>query len=466
MCLLGLSYRFGKNENFPADVSKSIEECVLNFPFTQDTLDEYDESEQIKFHTCKILAGQKFARRIFPLSKLKGKQLFEQGVKDSIAWLLEKGRYGLKAWDSDEHLAQIIVALTHLIDLAEDESVFNLAAVLLDKILVGIAINAHQGVLASACGQGTSLGVNSALTKATAGISRIFWGHGIFNHHTSGYVSVACMTNYELPSIIGDIATSKEELLGWEKHAETSKVTYRTVEFMLSSAVGYKTGERGSREHIWQATLGPEAIVYVNHPGNSAWDDAITPNYWLGNVVLPHLAQHKDALIAMYNLPPDDWMGFTHAYFPTFSFDEYVLKKNWAFARKGESYLAITASGKVNFFESGAGAYRELRCTGQKPIWVCQLGSAALDGNFTTFVQKVSELNLVFHGLAVEYNTLRGDKLQLTWDGKLSINDKEQANEDQFHYNYPFLKAEYPCHKMEIEYNGYILRLDFHPNGD
>jgi hypothetical protein len=72
------------------------------------------------------------------------------------------------------------------------------------------------------------------------------------------------------------------------------------------------------------------------------------------------MAQWKDVLIAVHKLPDDDWMGFTHAYFPTYAFEETIFKDGWAFARKGDGYLAITAPADRAI--NATDGYRELRC--------------------------------------------------------------------------------------------------------
>ena len=71
-------------------------------------------------------------------------------------------------------------------------------------------------------------------------------------------------------------------------------------------------------------------------------DGSHRPNFWHGNYVLPRVAQWKDVLVAIHKLPEDDWMGFTHAYFPVYAFDEYALRERrerpqWAFAQKGRA---------------------------------------------------------------------------------------------------------------------------------
>ena len=57
----------------------------------------------------------------------------------------------------------------------------------------------------------------------------------------------------------------------------------------------------------------------------------------------------------------DDWLGFTHAYFPARVFDEHAFQGGWAFARTGDGYLALTAARGFEFITTGPTAYRELR---------------------------------------------------------------------------------------------------------
>ncbi len=56
---------------------------------------------------------------------------------------------------------------------------------------------------------------------------------------------------------------------------------------MLASAQDYRAGQRGRREHIWQATMGCDAIVFVNHPTSFSDGDARLAGWWCGNGVLP-----------------------------------------------------------------------------------------------------------------------------------------------------------------------------------
>jgi hypothetical protein len=268
------------------------------------------------------------------------------------------------------------------------------------------------------------------------------------------------MEKYEFPSIISDIAVSlPEEIWSRERHAVSpsrvvNKITYKSQHGMLCSAQDYYPGQRGQQEHIWQATLGSTATVFVTHPACTSESDARQPNYWAGNAVLPRLAQWKDALIAVYELPGDDWMGFT-------AFDEYSLQQAWAFARKGDGYLALTASRGFSLIKSGHYALRELRSYGHSNIWLCHLGRAGSDGDFSSFKKKILSLDLEYADDSVRFPTLRGDVLSFGWRGPFLRNHEEQPLSGFEHYEHPYVASVYPSRQLEIQYGDSLLRLEF-----
>jgi len=166
-------------------------------------------------------------------------------------------------------------------------------------------------------------------------------------------------------------------------------------------------------------------------------------------------------LIAVYHLPDDDWMGFTHAYFPTYAFDEYVLSGDWAFARKGESFLALTDAQGFSLIRHGHYALRELRSYGQNNIWLCHLGRATTDGEFSTFQEKVLALPVLFDDLSVRCTTLRGEGFSFGWQDPFLRDGQEQPLSGFEHYENPYTIAGFPCRQMDIRQGEDILRLDF-----
>jgi hypothetical protein len=412
----------------------------------------WSENHQILFHTCEILAGQSYPDRTFTNNGQSGRWHRAKAERLALAWLKKRAIYGFQEWDSNCYFEHDLLALSHLLDLADTAEVWELAALIMDKIFLTMALNSYQGVFGSTHGRSYTPFIKSGYLETTSGISRLMWGLGIFNHHILGTVSLACTQNYELPEVIAAIATDQTETM-WskERHAgdydpqvdrrtgrwEVNKVTYKTPDTMLCSAQDYHPGEPGYQQHIWQATMGPDAVVFVTHPPCLSEAGSHRPGFWHGNVILPRVAQWQDVLVAIHNLPEDDWLGFSHAYFPTYAFDEHLIHDGWALARSGAGYLALTASQGFELTTRGQNAYRELRSYGQHNIWLCQMGRAALDGSFSDFCDKVGNTHLAVSKLALTYTTIRNDKVAFGWEGPFLINDQEQPLSGFKHYDGP-----------------------------
>jgi len=479
--LLGMIYRYIDDPSFPRELQQPLEQCVLNFKYWMDepgsdAMCYWSENHQILFHTCEILAGQLYPDHTFTNVGQTGQWHREKGERMALSWLRKRASGGFREWDSNCYFEEDILALAHLADLAEDDQVHEFAAIVLDKLLFTIALNSYQGVFGSTHGRTYTPLIKGARLESTSGVSRLMWGMGIFNQHILATVSLACAQGYELPPLIHDIAADQpNELWSRERHVgeleewcdcatgawEVNKVTYKTPDFMLSSAQDYHPGEPGYQQHIWQATMGPDAVVFVTHPPCVSEEGSHRPNFWHGNVILPRVAQWKDVLIAIHKLPDDDWLGFTHAYFPIYAFDEHAIRNGWAFARKGAGYLAITAAHGLMLTAQGDNAYRELRSWGQQNIWLCHMGRAARDGSFDEFQQAVLGLEVGFEGLSAHCTTLRGERLVFGWQGPLLVNRRNEPISGFKHYENLYCVADLPASLMEIRFGDQLMRLNF-----
>ncbi|MBN1581630.1 MAG: hypothetical protein JXA89_13075 [Anaerolineae bacterium] len=484
--LLGAMYRYMQDEAFPQALKQPLEACVLGFKYWHDepgvdAMCYTTENHSILFHTCEILAGQLYPDKTFSNAGQTGQWHREKGENLALEWLRTRGRTGFREWDSNCYFEEDLLALTHLLDLAQNVEVRELAAVLIDKLFFILAINSFKGVFGSTHGRTYAPLIQGGQLEATSGITRLMWGMGVWNHHIRGLVSLAC-SSYELPFIFADMATelpdelwSRERCTGtpeeWQASGslgpEVNKVTYRTPDGMLCSAQDYHPGEKGYQQHIWQATMGPDAVVFVTHPPCTSEEGAHRPNFWHGNYILPRVAQWKDVLVAVHNVPePDEAhraseMGFTHAYFPAYAFDEYAIEGGWAFAKKGDGYLALTATQGIDLIRKGPTAYRELRSYGRQNSWLCHMGRAALDGDFEAFREKVLAMEVDLQPLAATCTSLRGERLSFGWQGPLTVNGEEQAISGFKHIENPYCTAEVGATEIEIRYEEYIFKLDF-----
>ncbi len=479
--LLGTMLRNLDNASFPEELGWRLADCVLNFRYWMDEPGEdamcfWSENHQILFHACEVLAGQLYPDRIFANANEMGVWHREKGERMALAWLHDRAAGGFREWDSNCYFEEDVLALSHLADLAESVEVAEMAAVVLDKLLFSMAVNSYRGVFGSTHGRTYAQYIRGARLEPTSGISRLLWGLGVFNDRILGTVGLACARSYVLPEIIRAIALDQPEAM-WnrERHAgelqpwsdraegawEVNKATYKTPDYMLCSAQDFFPGLPGYQQHIWQATFGPDAVVFVTHPSCASDENSHRPNFWHGNAILPRIAQWKDLLVAVHNLPADDWMGFTHAYFPSVTFDETLLREGWAFARKGNGYLALTARRGLQQITRGDTAYRELRSTGRQNVWLCQMGRNAIDGSFGDFVDHVLACDLTFDDLSVKYQSLRDEGIEFGWEGPLRVNGTEQAISGFKHYDNPYCIADLPATQMEIAYDDNLMRLVF-----
>jgi hypothetical protein len=270
---------------------------------------------------------------------------------------------------------------------------------------------------------------------------------------------------------------------------EVNIYTYKTPDYMLSTAQDYRKGYGGDQQHIWQATLGPDAVCFTTHPAKI---EGVTPNYWAGNGMLPRAAQYKNVAIVIYNIEkiPALYVPirhfFTHAWLPKDKFDEVLEKNSWIFARKGDGYLALRSQ-KPYFWKvesspqkreerrdenknsalsaslrlSPEDVNREIIADGAQNIWICQLGRKADDGEFTEFVDKVAAAEVAFSGLNVHYRSPGLGAVKFGWNQPLSVENVEIPLHGYRRYDNPYSQTEFNADQVEIAAGEHRLTLDW-----
>lgn len=200
-------------------------------------------------------------------------------------------------------------------------------------------------------------------------------------------------------------------------------LTFQTPHYQLSCAQDFRPGGLGYQQHVWQATLSTDAVVFTNQPGGYSQSSAHSerPNFWAGNKWLPRAAQHKNVLICLHRAPENAPLPFSHAYFPRKAFDEMRENGNWVFARLGESYLALYSQKKPSWHGGD-----ELRAEAHENVWLCELGDEVTFGNFDDFCYAVSTIKLAHdEALQIDYISPTLGRVVFGWSGPLLVNDKE-----------------------------------------
>jgi hypothetical protein len=253
--------------------------------------------------------------------------------------------------------------------------------------------------------------------------------------------------------------------------------TYKTPDYMLSTAQDHRKGFGGDQHHIWQATLAPNAVCFTTHPGRIG---EASPNYWEGSGVLPRSVQIKNLNITVYNITtffPGIYVPiknfYTHAWIPKDKFDEVVEKNGWIFVRKDKGYLAIHSQQPYIWNEEGLEVEghnipknpedfnREVIALGKQNIWLCQMGREAEDGSFEQFVEVVSSAGLTFSGQNVEYQAPGIGLVRFGWEGPLTVDGENVNVEDYPRYDNPYVQAEFDPNEIHVKANGKELYLNW-----
>ncbi len=258
---------------------------------------------------------------------------------------------------------------------------------------------------------------------------------------------------------------------------EVNIYTYKTPDYMLSTAQDYRKGYGGDQQHIWQATLGADAVCFTTHPAKI---EGVTPNYWAGSGLLPRAAQYKNVAVIIYNIEkiPALYVPikhfFTHAWFPRDKFDEVLETKGWIFARKGKGYIALRSQNKyfgnmeseipylpMPIRQHEEDKLREVIVPGKKNIWICQMGCEADDGRFFDFVEKLSTAEIAFSGMNVEFQSPGNGSVRFGWSGGFSVDGVEIRLHDYPRYDNPFVKAEFNTDEIDVSTGNNALNLNW-----
>ncbi len=259
---------------------------------------------------------------------------------------------------------------------------------------------------------------------------------------------------------------------------QVNKITYRTPDYELSTAQDYRKGKAGYQQHIWQATLGPESIVFTLNP-------SVSTKYWVGHY--PKSVQYKNLLIAMYNIPsetppgpktvvpPDAGgnampspgpaeelpAGFTEAIFHRAAYDEFTEKAGWHFGRKGNAFIALRSQVPVRWSEKQVLGGEGMVAEGRRNVWICQMGRAAVDGPFHAWADHIAAAPLTVDGLTVRYQAPGVGDARMSWDDPLTIDGVPVPTTGYDRFDNPYCHAPWGRGRYEIHFHNESLILDF-----
>jgi hypothetical protein len=276
---------------------------------------------------------------------------------------------------------------------------------------------------------------------------------------------------------------------------EVNTYTYRTPDYLLSSAQDHRPGGLNGQIHSWQATFGADAILFTQHPAvpivqSTAWRDDPDPGYWTGEASIPRAAQQENVAIYLYapqyagtNPPPLDgfkYEPYTHAYVPQDHFDEVVQQGSWTFTRKGDGYAALYSYLPTEWIindpnvvaTNGMTKPFDLRAPGGPDnVWILECGRAADWGSFDAFRAAIAAAAVtvaprppvgnLLDGFDVTYASPSQGLLTFGWHAPFTRDGVEVPIRDYPRRDNLWSQTPYASTQTSIDVDGYRVDIDF-----
>jgi hypothetical protein len=238
--------------------------------------------------------------------------------------------------------------------------------------------------------------------------------------------------------------------------------TFKTKDFMLSTAQNYHPKKFGDQQHIWQATLKGGITIFSTHPGSPMFDDAarnFSPSYWVGNGINPYAIQDENKLFIMYDLSPRKGylerhrQKFVHFYIPFKKFDQVMKHDQKIFLKSKDSYVAILMSDAYDIKDD-----EEIIIHGTYSQFVVILGSKDINQSFDSFMSHYEHIDIQFKKNKIYMNDQHRYLLKMK---KPLIKDGIEIDTNYQRFDTPYIKANRKPNEIKISYQGLSLIHDY-----
>ncbi|MEI2400970.1 hypothetical protein V8V88_37580, partial [Paenibacillus phytohabitans] len=385
---------FRETNLFGEHLWEECKQAILNYRYWfdepgDDVMWFFSENHALLFHTCEYLAGQLFPNENFPNAGILGFEHKEKARKRLLEWFAKFDAEGLAEWNSSAYIPINVMGFLKVYDLVDDLNLKAAAKKALDTTFRLMALNSHNGYLSCSHGRIYEKELKGNYNNATTALLWIAYGVGNLNNATFATTSFS-VSEYVPPDYHSLINLEPDENMIFKHHQGpegfVNLYTFKNHFGLLSSAVSYRPSKKGYSEHVVHCTLSPEAIVWVNHPGEETELGTGRPSFWAGNGILPKVDQYQDLAIVHYRIEQNNEVEYTHAYFPITAFEEVEISDKWCFGKIEDSFVGIYAQNGIELQDQGQNQNRELISHGRSNTWIIRISSVKQFTSFAEFV--------------------------------------------------------------------------------
>ncbi len=414
--------RIAFGEKIGAATRERIDRAILGYRYWMDEPGNdvqwyFSENHALLFHTAAYLAGDLHKSETFVRSSRKGAEQSAAGAARVRAWFDHFEQWEMAEFNSAPYFPIDLKGMCALFALAPDADIRERAERAILRLLEVVARSAHHGILTGAQGRSYEHTLRASSSLELSGISRMLWGKGNYGMRFHALPQLAlCLRDHglQVPEQLAAIASmqpgsSQEWMFAQGQDRFARLYHYKTADFAMGSAAGYRWNEWGYQETVLHLRLGtnPDAQIWINHPGEVLQSGYGRPSYWGGSGTLPRVHQYKALAIVAFDCHSEQ-PDFTHAWFPAAEFDIVRVGDNSATAKAGNAFVMLKTDQPLSLVTAGPTAGNELRAAGRRATWIIRLAG---EGEHSA----LSSFEAAFQGLAVT----------ATGGGDLTVDDPE-----------------------------------------
>ncbi|MEY8354824.1 hypothetical protein AALB39_15905 [Lachnospiraceae bacterium 54-53] len=448
-------------KNYPVDgkMAERAKEVLLNWRYWMDqngsdAMCFWSENHSLMFYTCAMNVGEMYPDDYFPRADMTGRELYSAGRRRVECWLTDVEEHGFEEFLSTVYMCVTFAALLNVIDYSGPE-ISRRAAAVTGRLLEMLCRHTYDGVIIAPMGrvyrevvhpfeQGAQALMNlinpvvpysfgegwlgfygSSSYQLPSGLKELM-EHPADISYSTGNALIRlkktgdyCMTSVQSPRRDPDF--KRWENVSLRPDGDPSACEYtKSLNERFHGTTCFEPGVYGYQQHMWYAALDKETDIFTNHPGGTCDSSSMRPGFWYGNGVMPALTQEENMLGAVYHIPDEHPIHFTHAYFPTPKFQETRIRDHWLLSRQEKGFAALWCSGVMEpaddqLFDC------EYRTYGSDIAYFCVCGSSQ---DF----RSLDEFEAFAQGLRPEF---RAEDRTLT-AGRLNLRFTENHDKTQY----------------------------------
>ncbi|MFQ5771279.1 MAG: hypothetical protein ACE5HX_12125, partial [bacterium] len=484
--------------NLPEVYKKKMCEMWRTYmPFRGDT-----ENHWAMYYTAMYLITQMYpnepGERWF--NGKSSKENFDEARDYLLHWMDLTTTIGQGEYDSPDYFGVFIVPMAQLFAWAEDPAMKQRSLMMLEYIIADFAVENLNGLYVGAHSRTYPRQVKEQWFVSSSSFAWLLFGNTPFLARPeaailamSGYIPATIIyhigTDRSNPYIHKELKRTRHRIrFSTVKNAPVYKYTYMRKEYAIGSSQGGLL--QPIQQHTWDLTWavndprGVHNTLFTIHPYSSPYELGMyfpehlgiitelvvrskttydSPDKWTGASPFEQVFQHKDALIALYDIPKGTRFSHISGFF---SKDLSVREEDdsgWIFARGGDALIAYYPLAPYQWQKEPDGSWR-LFSRALKNGAVIQAAPVSDYPFWPAFKNRIRSLPIICQFQdkpKVLFTTLTGDKLEFTFNDQPKINGNPVNYADWKLFDGPFLYAEKGSRKLEMRYGKLRRLLDF-----